>query len=258
MIMMHSDEETAALSGLVRTLRGPSRMSAGQPTRRFIRVAAGIIVAALIIGSAAYLVSSANKMSTITTTTVVFGTVTATCLTSSTLRCVVFQQLGACSPEFWGVPWSVTIGGTTEVQPTGTKLPIANDSLSGTMDKNLTVIAFSLPDGSYHFRVSPSYEFFTPDSGTVDVNGTNALVQITYSGTSCTRYCDVGQPLERDHSRCEGRRREFYGGPEYNHDLRRRGYQSHLLDEHTGSGDAEHRRRVPTVRAVLTETGSNP
>jgi hypothetical protein len=58
--------------------------------------------------------------------------------------------------------------------------------LGGTLDENLTVIVFSLPDGTFHFGVSPAADYFTPESGTVDVNGTDVLVQIAYTGTSCT------------------------------------------------------------------------
>ena len=132
-------------------------------------------------------VTTTTTSTTTLTATQTVTTTTPTAATTQQVYDVVFQQLGACSnPEFWGVPWSVTIGNTTEVQPPGTPLPISNSTLYGTTNKNLTVITFSLPDGSYHFRVSPSYEFFTPDSGTIDVNGTDVLVQIAYSGTSCT------------------------------------------------------------------------
>jgi hypothetical protein len=99
---------------------------------------------------------------------------------------VVFQQLGACSAEFWGIPWSVTIGVDTEVQPPGTTLPLNNYGLIGTLNKNFTVIIFSLPNGVYPFSVSPSVGFFTPTAGSVTVNGTDALVEIAYTGTSCT------------------------------------------------------------------------
>jgi hypothetical protein len=110
--------------------------------------------------------------------------------TSSTLPtngkyAVTFQQVGACSPEFWGVPWSVTIGSVTEVQPPDTKLPLDNYSLSGTSNSGLSKIAFSLANGTYEYRVSPSASFFTPTSGTVNVAGSSVTVSIAYTGTSC-------------------------------------------------------------------------
>jgi hypothetical protein len=52
------------------------------------------------------------------------------------------------------------------------------------LNVNLTIIVFSLPNGTYPFSVSND-AFFTPDSGTVVVNGTDVLVQIAYTGTSC-------------------------------------------------------------------------
>jgi hypothetical protein len=163
------------------------------------KIAFALLAILLVVGVIAVVSSQTNLLVTtrtdrFTTTTTSFVTVTSTstalCDTSSTLHCVVFQQTGACSdPEFWGIPWSVTIGGTTEVQPPGTQLPPDNGSLSGlsgTLNENLTVIVFSLPDGTFQFRVSPSADYFTPESGTVDVNGTDVLIQIAYTGTSCT------------------------------------------------------------------------
>jgi hypothetical protein len=168
-----------------------------QPPRSYTKLAMAVIVAALIIGSVVYLTTSTNSKTktltlTFTTTsatsltTTLTTTVTASCDSSPSVHCVVFQQLGACNPEFWGVPWSVTIGGTTEVQPPSAQPPGADSGLAGTMDGNLTVIVFSLPDGVYNFTVRPSNEYFTPSSGVVSVNGADVLVQIAYTGTSCT------------------------------------------------------------------------
>jgi len=98
---------------------------------------------------------------------------------------VTFQQVGACSPPFWGVPWSVTIGNVTEVQPPYTKLPLDNYSLSGTSNSSLSEISFSLANGTYNYRISPSAEFFTPTSGTVNVLGSSVTVDIAFTGTSC-------------------------------------------------------------------------
>jgi len=98
---------------------------------------------------------------------------------------VTFQQVGACSPEFWGIPWSVTIGNVTKVQPPDTKLPLENYSLSGTTNSSVSEITFSLANGSYDYRVSPAAEFFTPTFGTVNVSGSNVTVEIAYTGTSC-------------------------------------------------------------------------
>ena len=143
------------------------------PVRSYTRLAIAIVIAALIAGStAAYLVVQQD------------GKTSSSCDGSATVHCVVFQQLGACSPAFWAVPWSVTIGGTTEVQPHGTSLPLDNLVSYGTSNANLSVIVFSLPDGNYQYSVSPN-AFLTPTSGTVNVSGSDALVQIAYTGTSC-------------------------------------------------------------------------
>ena len=143
------------------------------PVRSYTRLAIAIVIAVLIAGStAAYLVVQQDSRTS------------SSCDSSATVHCVVFQQLGACSPAFWAVPWSVTIGDTTEVQPHGTSLPLDNLASYGTSDENLSVIVFSLPDGTYHYSASPD-AFLTPTSGTVTVEGADVLVQIAYTGTSC-------------------------------------------------------------------------
>jgi hypothetical protein len=159
---------------------------AAQPTRSYLAVAAAIIVAGVLISVSVFAAIGANSTTTRTSSTTVTKTIPESCTASATLHCVVFQQLGACSPEFWGVPWSVTIGNSTEVQPPGTPLPISNYGLEGTSNENFSVIVFSLSDGRYNFSVSPSQSFFTPTAGSVVVNGTDVLVQIAYTGTSCT------------------------------------------------------------------------
>jgi PQQ-like domain len=98
---------------------------------------------------------------------------------------VTFRQTGACSPVFWGVPWSVSVGNLTQVQPPGTKLPLDNYSLSGTRNSSLSEITFSLATGTYGYRVSPSAGFFTPTFRTINVSGSNITVDIAYTGTSC-------------------------------------------------------------------------
>src|SRR5271156_6087302 len=104
-----------------------------QPPGSYTRLAIAIVVAALIIGSAIFLVT----LQTVRTITVT-SSVNLSCDSSPTLHCVVFQQLGACSPEFWGVPWSVTVDGITHVQPVGAPPPGPDAGLGGTLNKNLT------------------------------------------------------------------------------------------------------------------------
>ena len=162
----------------------------GTPARDYLAIPLSIIVAGILISASLFFaLSGSTKMVTQTSTSTLLQTTTGTVTTggddSSDHHYVVFQQIGACSPEFWGIPWSVTIGNVTEVQPSGTPLPLNNYGLSGTLDKNLTIIVFSLPDGTYHFSVSPSAGFFTPQSGTAVVNGTDVLVDVAYTGTSC-------------------------------------------------------------------------
>ena len=125
-----------------------------------------------------------NGISPVTNTTAV--SIPSTGIQSTgKLYNVTFIQEGACSPEFWGVPWSVTVDGQTLVQPVGTELPLNDFALRGTTNQSLSIISFLLPDGSYQYQIRPSAGFFTPSSGTVNVEGNNMTVDIAYTGTSC-------------------------------------------------------------------------
>jgi PQQ-like domain len=137
-------------------------------------------------GRYAAVASNKGSSSTSSLAFVYLGQPNPSCaLPTSGTREVTFQQIGACSPTFWGVPWSVTIGNVTKAQPPGAKLPLGNYSLSGTSNSSLSEITFSLANGTYDYTVSPSAEFFTPTSGTINVSGSNITVDITYTGTSC-------------------------------------------------------------------------
>jgi hypothetical protein len=179
--------QTSSLSFTRRRVSPPS----GTPARGYLAIPLSIVVAGILISASLFFaLSGSAKTVTRTSTSTLLQTTTRTVTTvgagSPNHHYVVFQQIGACSPDFWGIPWSVTVGNVTEVQPSGTPLPLNSYGLSGTLDKNLTIIIFSLPDGTYHFSVSPSAGFFTPQSGTAVVNGTDVLVDVTYTGTSCT------------------------------------------------------------------------
>lgn len=109
---------------------------------------------------------------------------TSTSITSKGTHEVAFQQIAACSSSFWGVPWAVTIDNVTKAQPSGTKLPISY--LQGTTDRSLAEINFSLENGDYQYKISPSEGYFTPSFGSVRVSGNNLTIPIAYTGTSCT------------------------------------------------------------------------
>jgi hypothetical protein len=147
---------------------------------------AGALISVSIIASSAFGTKTVTQTNTATvvSTTSVISTSTLTQTTTQVYQ-VTFQQMGACSPEFWGVPWSVMIGNQTEVQPPNATLPLNDNGLYGTTNKSLVTIVFSLPKGMYDINVHPSNHFFEPNGGVVDVTG-NVSVQIRYVGTSCT------------------------------------------------------------------------
>jgi hypothetical protein len=146
----------------------PQRMAIGTATAAFI------IVAVVVIGAigVVMLQSTSNLHPT------------STSGSSRGAYEVAFQQIGACFPSFWGVPWAVTVGNMTRVQPASAKLPISY--LYGTTDRALAEIDLLLPSGKYNYTVSPPQEYFTPSSGSFVVSGSNISIPIAYTGTSCT------------------------------------------------------------------------
>jgi hypothetical protein len=154
-------------------------------SRALVAVVAAVLL--LAVGGAVYASFPRTPPSTnATSTPPSTSTAPSNGQPSGVLYNVTFQQDGACSPEFWGVPWAVTIGDHTWVQPAGTALPLNDYSIGSTTNEALSTISFLLPNGFYQYEIHPSEGFFTPDSGVVNVNGADVTVNFAYTGTSCT------------------------------------------------------------------------
>ena len=133
-----------------------------------------VVIALVVIGAVGFVLLSSSSNSHSTSTSSGSGGPYE----------VAFQQIAACSPSFWGIPWAVTIGNVTKAQPPGTTLPISY--LQGTTDRSLAEIDFSLENGDYQYVISPSGDYFTPSSGSFTVSGNILTIPIAYTGTSCT------------------------------------------------------------------------
>ncbi len=107
--------------------------------------------------------------------------------TGAPVYTVTFQQIGACSPAVYTVPWSVTLNGVTEARPPNTPLPIANGSYTAGPEQPYyyTIVFTSIPDGVYQYRIAPSGPF-TILSGTVTVNGADVSVPVYGPVVACT------------------------------------------------------------------------
>jgi hypothetical protein len=93
---------------------------------------------------------------------------------------LTFLQLGACSHTLFAPRWFVTLGNITEREP-------ANYAFNGYVlgPGPVLPIVFSVGNGTYHYKLGPS-PLFEPDSGVVNVNGSDVTVQLSGYGTSCT------------------------------------------------------------------------
>jgi len=173
-----------------------------QPSRSYTGLAIAVLVTALVTGSLAYLsVSPADKTTTRVVTvsgTTSFNT-SANAIVSTTagntgsrVYEVAFQQISYCG-RFNIIPWAVTLNGLTEVEPSNQSLPLPTNTFSTIVpDQNLTRITFSVPAGTYSYAVSggtpngPGGELY-PGSGTVEVSGTDTIVNVQVSlGFTCT------------------------------------------------------------------------
>jgi hypothetical protein len=99
---------------------------------------------------------------------------------------LTFQQAGACSPAVYVLPWSVTLGNTTEAQPSNTPLPVPNGGYSaGPEPPGLYTITFSVPNGVYQYSIRPQGAFYSAN-GNVTVSGSDVTVTLDGPVVSCT------------------------------------------------------------------------
>jgi hypothetical protein len=174
----------------------------GQPVRSFTRVAVAIVVAAIVISAAVLSYASleatvthtvlvppgtSTSTPTITTTSTVTTTTTTTLTVGSGLYNVTFQQIGACSPPVYTVPWAVTLGNTTEARPPGTPIPIPGGgyTVGPETPYYYTIVFTNVPDGVYQYKITPTGPFYNT-SGTVKVNGTDVSVPVDGPVVACT------------------------------------------------------------------------
>jgi hypothetical protein len=117
-----------------------------------------------------------------TTTVTTTNAVTANQQTTSTsngLYRLTFNQTGYCSPPAYLAPWAVSLSnGVTIIQPPNATLPLSESGpFTFTASyKNYSMIAFSVPDGTYNFTLYPQVEFFH-QSGSVSVDGSDVTIQ---------------------------------------------------------------------------------
>lgn len=89
---------------------------------------------------------------------------------------VTFVQATSCGPPGeWGIPWAVTLDNQTEVQPSNATLPVTTHT-KNTTNQSLTMISFSVRNGTYDYDVAPNVP--GPSPGMVTVDGSNVLVRL--------------------------------------------------------------------------------
>lgn len=98
---------------------------------------------------------------------------------------VAFVQAPACGIQGdWDVPWAVTLDNKTEIQPANATLPITTQE--NTSNQSLTMISFSVGNGTYGYEVVPKE--YGPSPGVVTVNGSNVLVRLVWEVTGGCQY----------------------------------------------------------------------
>jgi hypothetical protein len=99
---------------------------------------------------------------------------------------LTFQESGACFPPAFLSAWSVTLGNNwTEAEPSNATLPISDTSFtSSSQFANQSTIIFSVPNGTYSYKVSPE-AMLGPSSGNVTVKGADVIVEVNGPFLAC-------------------------------------------------------------------------
>jgi len=173
-----------------------------QPVRSYLVIAAAIVIAGVLISASVFVAVGGAKTTTTTLTSMTTVTITVTSTVISTpinstearVYAVTFQQVRYCG-QYNIMPWAVTIGGLTQVQPPNHSLPLPTNTFSTIVpNQNLTHITFLVPPGVYNYTLSGGApmggELYTGSgmtSGTVVVNGADVSVSVeVWLSFTCT------------------------------------------------------------------------
>ncbi len=144
-----------------------------QSTRPQLVIPAAIIIAAILIAVSISVAVGGERTTTVT--------VTPTNSTGEVVYKVTFQQVQYCG-LYNILPWAVTVGGLTQVQPSNQTLPLPTNTFSTVVpDQSLTRMTFYLPPGAYSYIVyggsgnGPGGQLY-PTSGTFQVVGSNLVL----------------------------------------------------------------------------------
>jgi hypothetical protein len=160
----------------------------GQSVRNFSRVAIAIVIAAVVISAAALSYTSFEATVTKTISSSTYTTVTGG---TSRLYQVEFLQESNCRVgPGWLFPWGLILDSQTLTQPSNATLPLIYNESHLTSESNYSTIWFSLPNGTYGYKIIPDDPLGSAQSGNVTVDGSNTVVQvyafITAMGCSST------------------------------------------------------------------------
>ena len=131
---------------------------------------------ATAIFASTYLGTSRTVTEIVTSTSSTTGT--------SQLYQLEFSQESNCFYGDWFVPWAVVLNGSMVVQPSNSTVsPYTNGMGPGTgfgrtSDGNLSTIWFSVPNGTYSYKILPRYALGSEQSGNVTIDGSNVVVQV--------------------------------------------------------------------------------
>ena len=153
-------------------------------SRSYLIIAAAIVIASVLISASVFVAVGGAKTATTT-----FTRITTVASTGARLYAVTFQQVRYCG-QYNIMPWAVTIGGLTQVQPSNQTLPLPTGySQTVVPDQNLTRMTFSLESSVYNYTVSGGGGFVElyPGSGTFQVSGSDVVVNLqVFLSFTCT------------------------------------------------------------------------
>jgi hypothetical protein len=143
---------------------------------RTILSVVGLAVVMLVIGTT--LGSLVFPMTKTTT-----QTVSKASSNSSELYELRFNQTSPCSPPFYLIPWSVTLGNGMSIAEPSPRDNFSECCAGSQSYTNYSSIVFSVPNGNYTFSTNGP-QFFT-ESGNVTVDGKDVTVMLEQEIASC-------------------------------------------------------------------------
>jgi hypothetical protein len=134
-----------------------------------------VVITALAVTAVIFAAAPFRTTVTISATTMTSSNSTTSSGMSSLYQ-LEFVQESYCPYGSWLYPWGVMLNGETLTQPSNATVPPSVTAMHITSDSNLSIISFSVPNGTYSYTILPKSSL--GQSSNVTIDGSNVEVQV--------------------------------------------------------------------------------